>query len=105
MHDTPPPGKTRFFDAKIVVVRLVDGRAYRRTLAWGLVGAEEAAGYLGVTPRTIWNFVARGRLHPVRQIRSRRVYFRIGELKALAPPRPPPQQEEQDDGNSHATGT
>jgi excisionase family DNA binding protein len=103
MRDTASPRNPTFSSAKVEIVRLIDGRAYRRTLAWGLVGAGEAADYLGVTPRTIWNLVARGRLHPIRHTRSRRVHFRIGELKTLALPRPTQHQEDKHNGKPQPT--
>jgi excisionase family DNA binding protein len=66
-------------DDELEVTRHWAGRRYRRRLSRGLVTVAEAAELLRVTPRTVWNLVARHQLHPRR--RGSRVWFLLSEVK------------------------
>lgn len=43
----------------------------------------ETAALLGVHPRTVWRYAARGALTPVRHPTSRRVYFAESEVREV----------------------
>lgn len=44
---------------------------------------QETATFLGVHPRTVWRYVAREHLTPVRHPTSRRVYFAESEVREV----------------------
>jgi hypothetical protein len=64
------------------VTRIVGGREYSRHVEHGLVSAAEAAQLLRVTTRTVWNLVARGKLHRRRQ--GPRTVFHLTDVLACA---------------------
>ena len=69
-------------DHVLEISRQWAGHTYHRRLSRGLVTVAEAAELLQVTPRTIWNLVSRGQLHPQR--RRSRVCFLLSEIRYRA---------------------
>ena len=63
------------------VSRALVGRVYYRTLQYGLLNVAEVATLLGITSRSVWNLVARHKLHPRR--RSGHVLFLLSEVRAF----------------------
>lgn len=47
-----------------------------------LLSVKETAAVLAVHPRTVWRYIERGRLVPVRHPMSRRVYLREPDVRA-----------------------
>jgi excisionase family DNA binding protein len=69
-------------DDAVEITQRLGGHRYHRRLSRGVVTVAQAAELLQVTPRTIWNLVRRGQLHPQR--RGSRVCFLLSEIRFRA---------------------